>query len=201
MLHIMLGRGLLFRIQPKHTKGRMQPLQRLLVHQALEGGGEDSHLVQTQAGATQAALEETLCRLTCMLREEGRWRRGVPCIATTHEALHEPTVPLHEDPVEQVAHPAGGQALPIGLRQGSEDRPHRVLERRRTAFRSSTTTATENTLELVEEVASALRRRRRLVAQKGAGGGGTGKQSESKERNCGRSGKNRNGHRSRTRKL
>mmetsp|Transcript_114017 Transcript_114017/g.317187 ORF Transcript_114017/g.317187 Transcript_114017/m.317187 type:complete len:393 (+) Transcript_114017:166-1344(+) len=71
LLHLVLRRGLLFGVQAEHAEGCMKPLQGLLVHEALECGGEHRCFVQAQALGAQTPLEDAL-GVAGMLREERR---------------------------------------------------------------------------------------------------------------------------------
>mmetsp|Transcript_121362 Transcript_121362/g.339837 ORF Transcript_121362/g.339837 Transcript_121362/m.339837 type:complete len:357 (-) Transcript_121362:253-1323(-) len=104
LLHLPLRVCRRLQTQAHHPKCRAQALHILLLDQALQCRRQDCGLPQGQAALRrQAPFEDALSLAVSMTSEHCHWRCLVPSLAAIHQALHEPSMPLNEGAVQQVA--------------------------------------------------------------------------------------------------
>mmetsp|Transcript_11996 Transcript_11996/g.34250 ORF Transcript_11996/g.34250 Transcript_11996/m.34250 type:complete len:388 (-) Transcript_11996:8-1171(-) len=136
---------------PREAVGRPQPGGDVVVDERLERGRQDRGLVQREASAAVAPLEERGRLRARRVRDD---LRGPPgggeARAVVGDAGDAPAVALREDAVQEVAHAAPREAAP-NLRQRPEDGAHGVLQRQGAALRHLPGAAAQDHLELLEE--------------------------------------------------
>mmetsp|Transcript_9110 Transcript_9110/g.24793 ORF Transcript_9110/g.24793 Transcript_9110/m.24793 type:complete len:248 (-) Transcript_9110:130-873(-) len=103
---------------PIHLVGSFQTLDKLGVDHVLERRGQDSQLVEVQAVAAEAFVQQVLDMAGDGLAQGGGWRGRRPRLPFWSHPLHVPAVALHEEPVDGVAGPSRADGATLVLRQG-----------------------------------------------------------------------------------
>merc|ERR1719223_105954 len=101
---------------------------RLGVDQVLQRGGKGRELVQTEAFAREATLEDTLDVLWNPVLHQRSHGACVPDTGVRQQALHDPTAARDEEAVKGVANRCGLDLAVGVLRQHLEHRTQLLLE-------------------------------------------------------------------------
>mmetsp|Transcript_9107 Transcript_9107/g.24776 ORF Transcript_9107/g.24776 Transcript_9107/m.24776 type:complete len:278 (-) Transcript_9107:40-873(-) len=105
---------------PVHLIGSLQTLDGLGMDHVLERRRQDGKLMEVQAVAAEALVQEVLDMPRDSLAQGSDRRRRRPSFALWSHPLDLPPVALHEEPVDSVTGPSCADGATLVLRQGSE---------------------------------------------------------------------------------